>query len=405
MKFIIKAVVAILAVLGVCLIGFQVYRYFYTDIKTEVAYNYTVSDSMEASGVAVRSETVIEQTYDGVINYNYQDGEKVSKGNQIAEVYSSEQSAAAKYKISLLEQERTALTDAQTQTQANSVHVDGLNNQILNAATELSNLLAENDFSSLQEKESVLISLINKKQLLTDQNTNFTSRIEAINSEISSLQSSLDTNTTLITAPLSGYFVGKVDGYEQILTPKNLGSLSVSQIEEILTAGNSAISQQNYVGKVLNDFEWYFAAVVEKKDLSKFREGASLTVNFPFAGVSDIPFTVFSVKEDGEKGVVILHCDYVTAELTSLRGQTAQLNFSTYTGLLVNSKAVRFEDGVQGVYVKQGSQIKFRKLDIIYEGDGFVISRANEADGELLQSHEEVVVEGRDLYDGKPIGS
>ena len=195
-----------------------------------------------------------------------------------------------------------------------------------------------------------------------------------------------------------------MDGYEQVLTPANMSSLTVSQIQEILKQGNTN-AEQNYVGKVLNDFEWYFAVVVDAKDLVKFREGASLTVNFPFAGVSDIPFTVYSMKQEGEQGIVILHCDYVTAGLTGLRGQTAQLNFSTYSGLLVNSKAVRFENGIQGVYIKQGSQIKFRRLDVLYEGDGFVISRVNETDGEFLQSHDEVVVEGRDLYDGKPIGS
>lgn len=403
MKFIIKAVVGVLTALGVCLIGFQLYRYYHTDLKTEVAYNYTVRDSLEAQGVAVRSETVIDTTYSGVINYSNQDGEKVSKGNQIAEVYSNEQSAAAKYKIDLLEQERTSLTEAQAQAQSSTVHIDGVENQILNATAELSNAVASDDFDTLLDKENALLSLINKKQLLTDTNTDFTSRIEAINAEISSLQSSLDPNTTVITAPLSGYFVGKVDGYESVLTPDNLDSLSVGQIEDVLAAGD--ISTENYVGKVLNDFEWFFAVVVEKKDLSKFREGASLTVNFPFAGVSDIPFTVSSFREEGDKGIVILHCDYVTADLTGLRGQTAQLNFSSYSGLLVNSKAVRFEDGVQGVYVKKGSQIKFRKLNVIYEGSGYVISEIDESDGNVLQAHEEVVVEGRDLYDGKPVGS
>ncbi len=404
MKWILKAVVGILAALGICLVGLQVYQYFYADIKTEIAYSYTVSDSMEADGVAIRNETILEQTYQGVINYSCQDGERVSVGNQIAEVYTNEQSAAAKYKISLLEQERAVLTEAQSQAQSNSIHVDGINNQILNAAVELSNLLGDNDFSALREKEDALVSLLNKKQLLTDPNTDFTSQIEAINAEIASLRSSLDTNTTIIKAPLSGYFVGKVDGYEQSLTPANMDTLTASQIEEILEKGSTA-TEKNYVGKVLNDFEWYFAVIVEQKDLAKFREGAALTVNFPFAGVSDIPFTVYSVKEEGERGIVILHCDYVTAGLTGLRGQTAQLNFSTYSGLLVNSKAVRFENGIQGVYIKQGSQIKFRKLDIIYEGDGFVISRINEMDNDFLQSHDEVVVEGRDLYNGKPTGS
>ena len=403
MKFIIKAVVGVLTALGVCLVSFQVYRYYHTDIKTEVAYSYTVRDSLEARGVAVRNETVLDTTYSGVINYSYQDGEKVSKGNQIAEVYANEQSASAKYKISLLEQERTALTEAQAQAQSSTVHVDGVGNQVLNAAVELSNVIASNDFGELLAKENALISLVNKKQLLTDSGTDFTSRIEAINAEISSLQSSLDPNTTVITAPLSGYFVGKVDGYETTLTPDTLDTLSVGQIEEALANGNH--STENYVGKVLNDFEWYFATIIEKKDLSKFREGASLTVDFPFAGVSDIPFTVSSTREEGEQGIVILYCDYVTAGLTGLRGQTAQLNFSSYSGLLVNSRAVRFEDGEQGVYVKKGSQIKFRRLNVIFEGNGYVISKIDETDGSMLQAHEEVVVEGRDLYDGKPIGS
>ena len=52
-------------------------------------------------------------------------------------------------------------------------------------------------------------------------------QITATQNELESLRSEAEQDTRTVAAPSAGYFSGTVDGYESVLTPKRLDSLSV----------------------------------------------------------------------------------------------------------------------------------------------------------------------------------
>ena len=61
------------------------------------------------------------------------------------------------------------------------------------------------------------------------------------------------------------------------------------------------------------------------------------------------------------------------------------------------------KDGQTGVYINSGRVVRFRKIDIVYSTDDYVISKMSDEDG-FLQLYDEVIIEGKDeLYDGKPM--
>ena len=59
-------------------------------------------------------------------------------------------------------------------------------------------------------------------------------------------------------------------------------------------------------------------------------------------------------------------------------------------------------DNEYGVYVVEGTSLKYRKLDVIYWGDDYVISAQND-DPDYLKLYDIIVTEGKDLYDGKVV--
>ena len=65
--------------------------------------------------------------------------------------------------------------------------------------------------------------------------------------------------------------------------------------------------------------------------------------------------------------------------------------------------AIRFDrENNEGVYVKVGEKVVFKKLDVLYRGDGFVLSNArDDSETQYLKLFDEIIVEGKDLYDGK----
>ena len=74
-------------------------------IETETVSYGQVSDSLQAQGFAIRNETLVVGEYDGVISYRMADGTRVAKGGVIADVYQSEDDAAAWSRIERIDRE------------------------------------------------------------------------------------------------------------------------------------------------------------------------------------------------------------------------------------------------------------------------------------------------------------
>jgi len=92
------------------------------------------------------------------------------------------------------------------------------------------------------------------------------------------------------------------------------------------------------------------------------------------------------------------------------RSQRVVIEKGSYSGYRVPRSALRLNDkGEIGVYVLSGTLIKFRLLNVIYETDSYLISAApdpsSERAAEYLEMNENVIIEGKGLYDGKIVGS
>ena len=63
---------------------------------------------------------------------------------------------------------------------------------------------------------------------------------------------------------------------------------------------------------------------------------------------------------------------------------------------MVNSK--------RGVYVLTGMQVKFVEVNVIYSDDDYMICEKQTEDEKVLRLYDEVIVKGKNLYDGKIVG-
>lgn len=218
--------------------------------------------------------------------------------------------------------------------------------------------------------------------------------------EIDSLQAGL-TGAANITAPRAGTYSAVCDGYESVLTPAGLGDLTPSALDK-LTAGENTAN----VGKLIYGNTWYYAAAVTQEEAQRIAGCGSVSLRLTKGITDDIAATVHSVSpaEDG-RCVVVLACREYLAETTQLRHQTAQIVLHSYTGLRLPSVCLRQqEDGTLGVYCAQGSFSRFKPVDMVYQGDDYVlVSVPQNTDGlDTLRPGDEVIMTGVTL-DGSQI--
>ena len=73
----------------------------------------------------------------------------------------------------------------------------------------------------------------------------------------------------------------------------------------------------------------------------------------------------------------------------------------SYKGFKIDSDALRIVDDEYGVYVLSAQRVIFKPVEILYSNDDFLIVDAAGTGSRALTSKDEVIIGGKDLYNGK----
>jgi len=178
--------------------------------------------------------------------------------------------------------------------------------------------------------------------------------------------------------------------------------LTTAQIQLLMDA--KPVADSGNVGKVVGDYEWYFACVVPVAEAGELRLGSKPNLVFPFVTDEVIPSEVVAVNRDSHGNVaVVFECSYMSGELSSIRKETVQIRLNRYEGLRVPSRCIVTNDNdEQGVYTMVGDTVVFKRVEILYAQPEYVICREKNEKG-YLQLYDDIIIEGKGLYDGKTV--
>lgn len=386
----VKILAALVSVLMLTTICTQIYYAVHDKHDTKEAVLTSINEDIPFQGVIIRDEKVITYDGDGILDYQYSDGSKVSVNNAVAKVYSSEDAVIAKNKIALINEEISSLKRAQNPGTTNYVEPESIKNKIEKQYKELLSGSVNGDLSQVRKIKSDLSLVMNIYNIVTNSEKGYDEKISELNAKKKELQKIASKPTASIKADETGYFVSYADGYEKKLNLKKAEKLTESDINDVISA--KAKAPANAIGKMFDDYYCKIAMVV--KSDSRITEDAQLQMMLSNSkDVYDV--TVDSVKPCGdndEKIIVVLSCDRIDYNLVDSRVISAQLIFDEYTGIKVPRSAIRFQGNQKGVYVMLGKDISFKKIDVIYEGDDYVLSR-NTSDESYLLLYDQILLE------------
>ena len=410
---------ALVSLLLIVYVGYHVYKGTGKTYPTEIAMQTTYSDAVQVPCWFIRGEQVLTADQSGYLRYAAADGEKVAEGGTVAQVYAAERSITAYRELQTVQTQLDHLKALNAQA-LGGVHPSAMTEKISNQLVAMLQNRNRGETASWTDDREKLGLYFSQKQIVTGEWTDFSAQIAALEAQAESLKAETASPVGEITAPISGYFSAEPDGWEQKLTPDRLAQYTA---DELRTMQPDAVPQ-NAIGKLAPSNVWYAACILSASDARRFEAGTRVRVSLPNTN-DRIPVTVQRVNANGIEGdaVVILRGDTMSGALVSVRSGTVQLELQRYSGLQVNRSAIHKQtctktvwnkDGtsateqveVQGVYVIYGEQIRFREVAPIFWGDSVVIcdSTAEPSSGTpMLKQYDQVITEGKDLYDGKPI--
>ena len=399
-----QALVTVLLCCAVMLyIGFQVYRSIFSQVVTELAVTHSVFESIETEGLVYRTETVIPQSNSGHVYYASENGTRVAKNSVIASVYADEASGRIEQDIETIDEQIAAFKTIQADVASEHMTLDAINEQTQNAIYSLIQKTENGTLENVTSSQFDILSLLSKKQLITGKSVDLTAKIEELEAEKANLKSQYKSPKSKIYASVAGYFVDRTDGFESVLKTEDLQDLTVEQLQNHFNT--AAVDDSALGGKIVSGYEWYMACVVPDSYYNALGVGKSLSLKMSFVLDESVPATVYSCNKDNNGNLaVVFRCDYMSAELSTIRKEAVEIQLVEHTGLKVPKRAIVINEEQQaGVYIRSGNVVAFRKIEQQFsEPADYVICKEITEDG-YLRLYDDIIVGGRDLYDGKII--
>ena len=181
--------------------------------------------------------------------------------------------------------------------------------------------------------------------------------------------------------------------------------LTIDDINNLLDEDSAKKTGKNVLGKVAMDFGWYVVCVIDENDFVRLDRTTKVTIEMPFASVDEIPAEIVRINYDKETGgaALIIECTYMNNDLAAARKEPLRININRYSGVLVNEKAIHFQDitvtetdengvetevvheNVMGVYVKYGSRVRFVQVISPATVNGYAICKIDLSSEERKQ--------------------
>ncbi len=422
--------IAIAAMAGFIFIILSCYAidWFYSsyvgELELEVAYNVEVEVVVETQGYVIRDEyqqengavVSIINTSDSAYYYPIiSDGTSINNGGTIAYTFSNEAQAELYYESLLIQQQIDYLSDMPTSYDVEYLSVDSTISKINEEVLAYIEIINSNDLTDISSQADSVNSQIVTKKTIMGESYDYSSEIASLQTQLYSLESQINILDE-IQAPYAGYFVSTVDGYEGLVdfdTVEDI-DLDAAAVTELINSTPTEVD--NALGKIIAQHIWYLACNLNTSDVLtsnvSFTVGSTVYVDFTDEYIFEIPMEVVSVSStDGNGNIaVLLKCTYMNQDLATLRIENVSFSINSYEGLKINKDAVFInEDGVAGVYVLLNSTVTYTPIVIEKTQDDYVIASAyyvdededGYADDRQLTAYDQIIVQGRNLQDGK----
>ena len=376
----------------------QFFVIFHHSYKTETAIKYTLAESINLDGVVAFDS--VDVAGSGNLGYLVQDGERVTNGTVVAEVYTDDDQGLQRERLDRLERTITLLTKSQNSTGSD---LTVLANQRKQALYNLLDKLDAAQYSGITDAEDNFLLAQNRLQVSTGQTEGFSETIVALQAEYDSIKSELDTLQT-ITATTNGYFSSTGASPAVTVDRQALEDADPATLQQMLQNGFPAAGTDR-AGQITTGFSWKFYAVCDLDTAARFDGISTVKISVPGKQNTPLSATVEEITEDKDSGLakIVLQCQTINAEILGFGQETAQIDLKTYEGIRIDKEALHIVNGQRGVYVKYGNLQRFLKITTLYENDSYILIPENGKIGtdNEVRLYDEIIVEGTNLQDGK----
>ncbi len=374
-------------------------------IRTEVVYYGTLEDKISTDGYLLRNEYVIASPSDGMLSSVAGEGERVNKGTRIAAVFAGKVDEALQGRLASINERIAALQKGGMKGSLVVGDAQQVDAVMTKTVEDIIGAVYRGEIEKTAEYKDDLDSLIAQRTKERGEPVPESDKLERLLAEKAQLEAGAGGGRADIYAPVAGVFSSVIDGFEGYFDLKDRSAITPDVLQAadgVKLAERKNAQKGAPVIKIIDNYAWYYAAVVDEGWAADLKVGAYVRLRFPdISGKAlDANIDALSEVKDG-KVTVVISCSQYDSDIYSLRRVSADIIKKTYSGFKVPKSAIRMpDDGGCGVYILKEGVPRFRQVEVLHTGNDYVVVAENNKLENPLLLYDEVIVSGNSVGDG-----
>lgn len=394
-----KVIMLVLALMIASYLLYNVISSASTGVVTIQAALYSTAEEASVSGFIVREEQPITAAFH-TVSPTRTEGEKVAKGADIAISLQNDAAKNRLLEISQLEEQLSQLRLALTY-QSQFTDTNALSTQISQNIAAFSMDVARQNLSGADTEGETLKSLVLRQTIGSQDARTLNQQLSDTEAKLETLRAQSRSDTATITAEASGYYSAVVDGYETILTPELLETMTLENFRNLWK--QEVAAPAGGVGRLITSDNWYFVTEVESALLKDLASGDTLAVSLSSDSRKEISMEIVSAQGESDgKTLLVLKCNNYISAVSALRRQNARIVFHAYSGLRIPKEAIGYseEEGSAGVYILEGAKARWKNVTLLYDGGDYYIAKLDKSSTSNLWPEDEIILDAKGITDG-----
>ena len=186
-RLVITAVCVVLGTFILGYLGYQVYMFKRSPVKTETALEKTVYETIDTKAFFVRDESYIQTKGNGTIVPLITDGMRVAKGDTVAVLFKDDDSARDFKRVKEVEEAITYYKSLKNRVGVQTTDLSSLEKRIDSSCASYIKAVQSGDVASLSRYRDALKESITARQLATGGAISVDEKLSALESELASL--------------------------------------------------------------------------------------------------------------------------------------------------------------------------------------------------------------------------
>ncbi|MBN2897198.1 MAG: hypothetical protein JXO44_00375 [Clostridia bacterium] len=326
-------------------VKFALATFFKENLTYELTYD-QLNVERHYDSILFRNETIVYSNSSGNIKYFVAEGEKVKKGQKIAEIYFNDQLESVSNPVEeATEEKELAISEI---IEVNIGEIDDSLDQLLADSVMA---IKDGNYEKASELKQDLILKMEKRDRLVA-NKSLVNNKSSFSQQFVGSGDLGEGESLSLYSPYAGIVTFNVDNLEEEFTIEEIYNIDystvINQSMGISPLSDNVIYKNSPVYKLVEPSMWFMAAVIGKEEINTYETDKVVTVQI---GEDAIKGVVADVFESGDQGALIIKFTDQFPSFYKLRKVDVTVVRENYQGLKVRKDSIITKEGQNGVLV------------------------------------------------------